>query len=122
VIGLIRFLPFDDGLADRSGILTGVGLLTAFYAALVGITEANPKTVLAYSSVSQMGLVAAVLGMGLAAAAASPRQPRSTRRTTFSPKARSSSLWGWPPRRARVACGRCCCRRWSSRWASADCR
>jgi formate hydrogenlyase subunit 3/multisubunit Na+/H+ antiporter MnhD subunit len=67
VIGLIRFLPFDDGLADRSGILTGVGLLTAFYAALVGITEANPKTVLAYSSVSQMGLVAAVLDMGLAA-------------------------------------------------------
>ena len=67
MIGLIRFLPFDDGLADRSGILTGVGLLTAFYAALVGITEANPKTVLAYSSVSQMGLVAAVLDMGLAA-------------------------------------------------------
>ena len=31
------------------------------------MTQANPKTVLAYSSVSQMGLLAAVLGMGLAA-------------------------------------------------------
>ena len=67
VIGLIRFLPFDAGLADWGGILTGVGLLTAFYAVAIGITQANPKTVLAYSSVSQMGFVAAVLGAGLAA-------------------------------------------------------
>ena len=34
----------------------------------IGITQkANPKTVLAYSSISQMGVIAAVLGMGLAA-------------------------------------------------------
>ena len=32
------------------------------------MTQQNPKTVLAYSSVSQMGLIAAVLGMGLASA------------------------------------------------------
>jgi formate hydrogenlyase subunit 3/multisubunit Na+/H+ antiporter MnhD subunit len=67
VIGLIRFLPFDGSLADWSAILTGIGLATAFYAVVVGITQANPKTVLAYSSVSQMGFVAAVLGAGLAA-------------------------------------------------------
>jgi formate hydrogenlyase subunit 3/multisubunit Na+/H+ antiporter MnhD subunit len=33
----------------------------------VGITQNNPKTVLAYSTISQMGVIAAVLGMGLAA-------------------------------------------------------
>ena len=47
--------------------LTAVGLFTAFYAVAIGITQRHPKTVLAYSSVSQMGVVAAVLGMGLAA-------------------------------------------------------
>ena len=67
VIGLIRFLPFEGALPDWAGILTVVGLLTAFYGIAIGITQANPKTVLAYSSISQMGLVAAVLGMGLAA-------------------------------------------------------
>ncbi len=66
VIGLIRFLPLDGSFADWSALLTGIGLATAFYAVAVGITQANPKTVLAYSSVSQMGFVAAVLGAGLA--------------------------------------------------------
>src|SRR5262249_28580564 len=37
----------------------------AFYGVAIGVTQANPKTVLAYSSVSQMGLLAAILGMGL---------------------------------------------------------
>jgi formate hydrogenlyase subunit 3/multisubunit Na+/H+ antiporter MnhD subunit len=31
----------------------------------MGLTQRNPKTILAYSSVSQMGVVAATLGMGL---------------------------------------------------------
>ncbi len=66
VIGLVRFLPFDGSLSDWSAGLTSLGLVTAFYAVSVGITQANPKTVLAYSSVSQMGVVAAVLGAGLA--------------------------------------------------------
>jgi multicomponent Na+:H+ antiporter subunit A len=48
-------------------LLTTVGLCGAFYGVLVGITQSNPKTVLAYSSVSQMGFLAAVLGMGLSA-------------------------------------------------------
>ena len=47
--------------------LAAAGLFSAFYGVLVGITQDNPKTVLAYSSVSQMGLLAAALGMGLAA-------------------------------------------------------
>lgn len=67
VIGLIRFLPFDVPLLDWGSALTTIGLFTAFYSVVIGITQLNPKTVLAYSSVSQMGVVAVVLGMGLAA-------------------------------------------------------
>ncbi len=67
VIGLIRFLPFEIALPDWGGVLTVAGLCGAFYGVAVGITQTNPKTVLAYSSVSQMGFLAAVLGMGLAA-------------------------------------------------------
>jgi formate hydrogenlyase subunit 3/multisubunit Na+/H+ antiporter MnhD subunit len=67
VIGLIRFLPLEAALPGWGDALTVAGLLSAFYGVAVGITQANPKSVLAYSSVSQMGLIAAVLGMGLAA-------------------------------------------------------
>ncbi|MGB7840885.1 MAG: proton-conducting transporter membrane subunit, partial [Terrimicrobiaceae bacterium] len=67
VIGLIRFLPFGMALPGWGELLTIVGFCGAFYGVGVGITQNNPKTVLAYSSVSQMGFLAAVLGMGLAA-------------------------------------------------------
>ncbi|QIG50956.1 NADH/ubiquinone/plastoquinone (complex I) [Nordella sp. HKS 07] len=65
VIGLIRFLPFDAAFAGWGEALVAVGLVSAFYGVAIGITQANPKTVLAYSSVSQMGVLAAVLGMGI---------------------------------------------------------
>ena len=67
IIGLIRFLPLDMALPRWGGLLTIVGLCGALYGIAVGITQSNPKTVLAYSSVSQMGFLAAVLGMGLSA-------------------------------------------------------
>ena len=67
VIGLIRFLPLGAPLAGWGEALALAGFATAFYGVLVGITQVNPKSVLAYSSVSQMGVVAAALGMGLAA-------------------------------------------------------
>jgi formate hydrogenlyase subunit 3/multisubunit Na+/H+ antiporter MnhD subunit len=66
IIGLIRFLPLE-GAADWGTALAALGLVTAFYGAALGITQDNPKTVLAYSTVSQMGLAAAVLGMAVAA-------------------------------------------------------
>ena len=67
VIGLIRFLPFDLAMPEWGDVLVIAGLFSAFYGVVIGITQANPKTVLAYSSVSQMGLLAAALGMGLSA-------------------------------------------------------
>jgi len=66
VIGFIRFLPLDAAMPEWGEALAAAGLFSAFYGVLVGITQKNPKTVLAYSSVSQMGLLAAALGMGLA--------------------------------------------------------
>jgi multicomponent Na+:H+ antiporter subunit A len=68
VIGLIRFLPFESALFGWGEALAVLGLFSAFYGVAIGITQQNPKTVLAYSSISQMGVIAAVLGMGLAAA------------------------------------------------------
>jgi formate hydrogenlyase subunit 3/multisubunit Na+/H+ antiporter MnhD subunit len=68
VIGLIRFLPFETGLPAWGAALAAIGFISAFYGAIIGLTQTNPKTVLAYSSISQMGLLAAVIGMGLAAA------------------------------------------------------
>lgn len=67
IIGLIRFLPFGDGLLGWGEVLAAMGLFTAFYGVAIGITQSNPKTVLAYSSVSQMGVTVAVLGLALAA-------------------------------------------------------
>ena len=66
VIGLIRFLPFETALPGWGEAIAAIGFLSAFYGVAIGLTQANPKVVLAYSSVSQMGLLAAVLGMGLA--------------------------------------------------------
>ncbi|MGH6799461.1 MAG: proton-conducting transporter membrane subunit, partial [Roseiarcus sp.] len=68
VIGLIRFLPFDAALPQWGEALAALGLFSAFYGVAIGLTQQNPKTVLAYSSISQMGVIAAILGMGLAAA------------------------------------------------------
>jgi formate hydrogenlyase subunit 3/multisubunit Na+/H+ antiporter MnhD subunit len=67
VIGLIRFLPLGIPLAGWGEALAILGFVTAFYGVLVGVTQLNPKAVLAYSSVSQMGVIAAALGMALVA-------------------------------------------------------
>jgi multicomponent Na+:H+ antiporter subunit A len=67
VIGLIRFLPFEGAMPGAGEALVVLGFFSAFYGVALGITQANPKTVLAYSSISQMGVITAVLGMGLAA-------------------------------------------------------
>jgi len=66
VIGLIRFLPLEVAMPQWGETLAAAGLFSAFYGVAVGITQRNPKTVLAYSSISQMGLLAVALGMGLA--------------------------------------------------------
>lgn len=67
VIGLIRFMPIETAPWAVGAAVATIGLLGALYAVMVGITQSHPKTVLAYSSVSQMGVIVAIIGMGMAA-------------------------------------------------------
>jgi len=67
ILGLIRFLPLGTALPDWGTGLAAAGLVGAFYGVAIGVTQANPKTVLAYSSVSQMGFIVAVIGTGISA-------------------------------------------------------
>ncbi len=66
VIGLIRFLPFTAGLPGWGDALVVFGFFTAFYGVFIGLTQRHPKTILAYSSISQMGVIAAAIGLTLA--------------------------------------------------------
>lgn len=65
VIGLLTFLPFAPSMEAWGGVLVIVGFVTAFSMAVLGCTQQNPKTILAYSSASQMGVTAAIIGAAL---------------------------------------------------------
>ncbi|MBK9137155.1 MAG: NADH dehydrogenase [Verrucomicrobia bacterium] len=66
LLGWIRFLPLGEAPLPGCGItFIGAGLGAAFLGTLVGVAQANPKTVLAYSSISQMGII--MTGLGIAA-------------------------------------------------------
>ena len=54
-------------------LLLLLGLAAAFYGAFMGMTRQEPKTVLAWSSISQMGLITTALGLGLSAPELFPR-------------------------------------------------
>ncbi len=68
IMGLILFLP--DGAVGWAPVMLGLGIGGAFVAALIGLTQANAKAVLAYSTVSQMGLVIAITAAGASTQAA----------------------------------------------------
>lgn len=65
IIGLMRFLP--DGAVGLGEALLVLGLAGAILGALAGLCQHSPKTVLAYSTVSQMSLLVAVFGAALSA-------------------------------------------------------
>ena len=67
ILGMIRFLPLEPALPDWGTALAAAGFFAAIYGVVIGITQRNPKVVLAYSSVSQMGFIVAVIGMGMIA-------------------------------------------------------
>lgn len=77
LIGLLVYAPATLAAPPLYGeAMVGLGLTGAFGAALLGATQPNPKVVLAYSSVSQMGLALAVLGAA-AAGLATPEAARA---------------------------------------------
>jgi hydrogenase-4 component B len=67
IFGLMQFLPHGEAFASWGYVLIATGLASAYVAVLLGLTQGNAKAVLAYSTVSQMGLVIAVIGAGMAA-------------------------------------------------------
>lgn len=65
LLGWLRLLPLGEVASTQWGnIFIVIGLTGAFYGVLVGLTQRNPKTVLAYSSISQMGVVSLAMGIG----------------------------------------------------------
>jgi formate hydrogenlyase subunit 3/multisubunit Na+/H+ antiporter MnhD subunit len=65
VLGWLVLLPLGARALAFGPIALVLGFAAALYAAAVGVTQQDSKTVLAYSSVSQMGLVTMLVGAGL---------------------------------------------------------
>ncbi|NGP52697.1 complex I subunit 5 family protein [Thioalkalivibrio sp. XN8] len=67
LVAWLRFFPVGELALPSWGLaLAALGLGTACYGVLAGLPQREPKTVLAYSSVSQMGLMTLGVGIGLA--------------------------------------------------------
>ncbi len=72
LLGWISVLPLgseqvSEPLAQFGNTMLIAGLAAAFGAALYGVFQRHPKAVLAYSSISQMGMMTALVAMGLVA-------------------------------------------------------
>jgi len=64
IAGLVRFLPETAGDPQPLGMfLILFGIATAFLGALLGMMQHDPKALLGYSTVSQMGILTAVVGI-----------------------------------------------------------
>lgn len=68
LLGWLRLFPSGTGeLSSLGAILIGFGIWGAYFGVAVGIAQTRPKTILAYSSVSQMGLITSGVGLALLA-------------------------------------------------------
>jgi formate hydrogenlyase subunit 3/multisubunit Na+/H+ antiporter MnhD subunit len=66
LIGWLRFLPLGQpGFATLGYFLLALGLIAALAGIAIGLTQRDIKTLLAYSSVSQMGLVSMTVALAL---------------------------------------------------------
>lgn len=66
LLGLLRFLPLGQkALPGWGELLVVLGAVAAFGGVLVGLTQRNPKALLGYSSISQMGWVTLAIGAAL---------------------------------------------------------
>lgn len=66
ILGMLLFLPLQQPGYDTAGLLLLVmGLIGAAYGVLMGLPQRNPKVILAYSSMSQLSTLAALIGMAL---------------------------------------------------------
>lgn len=73
LLGWLRLLPLGQVALPQWGLaLMVLGLFAAFYGVLVGLTQRDAKTLLAYSSISQLGLMSFAVGVGLGSPQAWP--------------------------------------------------
>ncbi len=72
LMGWLRMLPYDLAVPGLATVVIITGAATAFYGVLMGLAQDDPKTVLAYSSVSQMGYMAVGVGVILLAPEVAP--------------------------------------------------
>ncbi|SFB86361.1 Formate hydrogenlyase subunit 3/Multisubunit Na+/H+ antiporter, MnhD subunit [Marinospirillum celere] len=63
VLGWIRLFPEQSAVVSWSEGLLLLGLIAAFYAVVRGLMQRQEKSLLAWSSISQMGLMTALLGV-----------------------------------------------------------
>lgn len=61
---LLRFSPAFAGLPVWSALLLSAGLVTAFVGGWGALTQSDLKKLMAYSTVSQLGLIVAAIGTG----------------------------------------------------------
>ena len=62
-----RFTPVFGGSAEWFWIVSGVGIVTLLYGSLNAVKQTDLKALLAYSTISQLGLIMSLLGLGSAA-------------------------------------------------------
>jgi formate hydrogenlyase subunit 3/multisubunit Na+/H+ antiporter MnhD subunit len=66
LLGWLRFLPIGEAALPGLGMVCiAAGLSGAFGGVVVGLAQKDPKAALAYSSISQMGLITTGVGVGL---------------------------------------------------------
>lgn len=73
LLGWLLVLPLgENSLPVLGGVIMILGLLASYGGALLGVCQHSPKAVLAYSSISQMGLMALIIGLVIAEASLAP--------------------------------------------------
>jgi len=71
ILGWMVFLPVGHAEMPVTGsVLVALGLFQAYYGAFIGTVQNNPKAILGYSSISQMGLFTVATGLALQSPAA----------------------------------------------------
>lgn len=69
VFMVARLSPLFEITPDALTVVTGIGAITAFFAATVGLVQNDIKRVIAYSTCSQLGYMFVALGVGAYGAA-----------------------------------------------------
>ncbi|MFC0473986.1 Na+/H+ antiporter subunit A [Robertmurraya beringensis] len=62
-----RFTPIFGGTAEWFWIVSGIGVVTLLYGSVNAVRQTDLKALLAYSTISQLGLIMSLLGLGSAA-------------------------------------------------------